>query len=172
MTVDTSHRKYSTVHIQFHPTGILFRLGRRLDKIGKKSKAIKSVRRWLRKKKGSRVVEHKIKIPVEVCNTVSKARSFFNTSSLCTDDSGCHLFINESWSGLNPYNCMPGTPKTSAGSCFDEDAEDAASSFCFNPVSKLSFEVMEEINALRNSLSTKDNLGTEVVAKRSTKASF
>lgn len=149
MTVDTSRKKYSTVRIQFHKVGLMFRLRHSINK----SKVLNPLKKWLKKKnnkkKGSRVFEHKIRIPVELCQDVSKARSLFNTSSMCSDDGACQLFLDESWSGLNPItSCTPGTP-TTLGSF--EDEGDLASTFCFNPVSKISFEMIEEINSLRKS---------------------
>ena len=157
MTVDTSHRKYSTLRIQFRPTSFLFRLGRRLDKIAKRSNLLKSLRKWLKKskKENGNIVEHKIKIPVEVCTQFSNARALFNNCSSCSGDGGCQLFINESWSGLNPYTCTPRTVESSE----NNSLADASSVLCFNQ------GFIDDIDSIRKSLSAKNIVGREVYPK-------
>lgn len=145
MTVDTSYRTYSILRIQFRPATTLFRLGRRIDKMAKRSKLLKSLRKWLktRKRDSGNIVEHKIKIPIELCNHVSHARDILNSHS-SSGEGACQLFINENWSELNPYTCT----KKTVGS-FEDNSFMDSSALCFIP------GFIEEIDSLRKSLSGK-----------------
>ncbi|KAL3780203.1 hypothetical protein ACHAWO_000146 [Cyclotella atomus] len=88
--------------------------------------------RWRKKKKkmSSKVVEHKIKIPIDVCDQVTKAHALFNTGSLCSEDGACQVFMTTS---------------------FDEELENEVLSLCFNPVSKMSSDMIQQLKNLSKS---------------------
>ncbi|KAL3799568.1 hypothetical protein HJC23_008695 [Cyclotella cryptica] len=177
MRVDTSHRTYSTIRMKFHQeTGLSFSFGRHLERVGKGIKCLETFREWMKKRKestsGINFIEHKIQLPGELCGKVTKVpkaipRSISASSKSC-DDFGSQLFFNGSWTALNPYDCNGDLNNQMDLTHF----EDTASSMCIDPMAKLSFEVMEEIYALRKSLSGQEQSGTEVVAKPLSKHNF
>lgn len=157
LTVDNTHRKYSTVRVQFKEVGVLFRLRRHLVRVGRQ------FGKWFKNKKNAKgtIVEHKVKIPANVCKNTTTAYSILKSKS--SDEVGCQFFINEAWATLNPFGCSRNhdTDAPPVISSFDE-LYSLASSFCLNP---LSSEMIEELVAMRCSWNTP--LDTKIVVKPS-----
>ncbi|KAL7490029.1 hypothetical protein ACHAW6_015733 [Cyclotella cf. meneghiniana] len=181
MTVDTSHRTYSIVRMQFRPETCMPSIpGRHVERAGKRIKCLEVFKKWLKNGRetttGINFIEHKIQLPVELStplfSKVAKSPECSShsiiSSSKSSDDLGCQLVLNDSWTTLNLNDCNGDLTNQMDLANF----EDSASSMCIDQLTKLSFEVLEEISTLRKSLSGQEQSGTEVVAKPSTKGSF
>lgn len=172
MTVDTSHRTYSIVRIQFRPeTCMPSNPGRHVERAGKRIKCLEIFKKWLKNRReattGINFIEHKIQLP-KVAKSPEGSSHSITSSSKFSDDLGCQLVLNDSWTTLNLNDCNGDLTNQMDLTSF----EDSASSVCIDQLTKISFEVMEEISTVRKSLLGQEQSGTEVVAKPSTKGSF